>query len=365
MYGLRFVTLGQLMDNGNYGNPQAFTSAAVRSHDPNLKPMVNNEFALEYRRSYQGGSHFRAAYIYRVQSSLWTGRQDYTRDSWVVLDYPAGHPDLAGYPTDNNSLRPRYAAATHYFNTTDLWRDYHGLEFESVTRINSIFTLNINYSYSRLRGNNELAGSNEGASGYYLYESHLKDVPIETRSARGALNADLPHIASVGLLAVVPMGAKGSWISYSFILGYDSGSNWNAYGSAALPSTVSDTYNYYNNLYNTSGEPAPVGEPTTWTKWYAGRGAYHRNDNYWTTAAISWEVPIWKKVRTMGSVSISNVFNTIYHTDYNRDFAPRNPSESDGLWLESARFGGYRNDVGDISYINSPRSASLSIGLKF
>jgi len=361
MYGLRFVTLADIVNPANYDqiNPAEFSiGTAQNMRDPNLKPMVNNEFAFEYRRSYQGGSYFRTAYVYRVQSNLWTGKSDYDLSSWVVI----------GDPTGSGKYASRYGTATYYFNTSDLWRDYHGLEFESVTKINSIFSLNINYTYSRLRGNNEATGNADGTAGYYSYASHLKNVPIEQRSPGGALNNDVPHTASVGLLAVVPLDAtRGSWISYSFIVGYESGWNWNATYAAPLPSSVTDTHNRYDDLYNSNPannyQPPALPISMTWTKWYAARGAYHRNDSYWTTGAISWEVPIWKRVKTMGSLSINNVFNTIYHYDYNRDFV-NNTTGSNTLDLES-RFGTYRDRDGNLTYTNSPRSASLSIGLKF
>jgi hypothetical protein len=156
MYGLRFVTLAQLTNPGNYGNPFAyFSSNSANRKDKNLKPGANDEFAIEYRRNFKSGSYTRMAYVYRVMSNPWATKREYGQDYWVLID-----PAVA---FDAPNLTPMYAQATDFVNVSDLWRDYHGLEIETFTRINSIFSLTLNYSYSRLRGNTE---SNDGGAGF-------------------------------------------------------------------------------------------------------------------------------------------------------------------------------------------------------
>jgi len=366
MYGLRFVTLEQLVNPANYTIPiDAFKAGMSRLKDPNMKPNANDEFALEYRRSYQNGSYAKAAYVYRVMSNAWASKIEYDPDYWVTID-PSDLVSGTGLV-----LASRLVQVQKYGNVSGLWRDYHGLELETMTRINSIFSLTLNYTYSRLRGNSESndGGGNFGddagtsAQGYYAFSRFYEamGIPIEQHSPSGALGSDSPHRLVASLSAVVPLGTRGSWISYSLLMGYTSGGNWTA--TYAHPVGT-----YFKNIYDkqsaTSSMAIPSTYPNTWTKYYSSRGAYHWNDTHWANATIAWEVPLWKRLKTMGNITINNVFNMIYHTSYNNEFQSYSSGET-GLNPKGHLFGGVLDSNGRLSYTNSPRSVGLSIGLKF
>jgi hypothetical protein len=367
MYGMRFVTWDQLNNLAHYGNAQAFTDSSLRYYkESGLKPMSSDEFALEFRRNYQGGSHLRMAYVYRVQSNLWAGTFEYDPSHWVeVKDFTGG------------GFRSMWDQTRTYFNTNKLYRDYHGIELETSTRVNSVFSWMLSYSYSAIRGNSEVGDSTSSwmdfaPPGYYNYYSYLnsQNVPMSDRSPHGALANDVPHKVRATVLAVVPVNNKGGWISFSSTLGYDSGVNWNAtYGVAAYG--LWDIYDEHVGRANSdSSYPLMSGiQPArTWSKWAAPRGAYHRNDEHWVDAQISWEIPIWKKLKTMGNISVWNVFNMHYQRSYNRDmYSDGTPLWGWGYYFPRPdTFGRDRNREGDTNdYAVDGRSVGLSMGLKF
>jgi len=193
---------------------------------------------------------------------------------------------------------------------------------------------------------------------------------MEQRSPTGALAGDYPHKVRTSLLAVVPLGSKGSWISYSMTMGYDSGGNWSVTAPMDMRDWSSSIYNqYYDIAAADPTKPTPSSNyPLTWQKWYSKRGDYHNNDSHWVDAQIAWEVPIWKKVKTMGNISIWNVFNMIYNYSYNKeqwdDWYYNNGYYSTLIW-QGDRFGRAANANGINTYAVSPRSVSVSMGLKF
>jgi hypothetical protein len=108
--------------------------------------------------------------------------------------------------------------------------------------------------------------------------------------------------------------------------------------------------------------------PTTWSKWFSARGAYHRNDTYSVNATITWEVPVYKKIKSMGQINISNIFNAPYHSDWDRSLWDQRPAGGSANYqLRPDRYGGYLA-IATPNYDNFKtgyRSASLSMGLKF
>jgi hypothetical protein len=367
MFGLRFVTLPELIDINNYGRAQEYYDSSVQYiRDLNLKPMYNDEFALEYRRTYSSGKYIRLAYVYRKEGNIWGGSHDYLPDNWVpILD-----PSNGKYPLDNDAHQ--MLGQTHvYFNTDELWRDYHGVELESAGRINSIFSWNFSYSYSRLRGNSEAGDSyssfgNFAPPGYFMLKSYFErpdiNVSMDQRSPGGALINDYPHKVRASLLAVVPV-AKSGWISYAAIFNYDAGANWTPTYPASLE-LLRKEYNALRLEALAFNKPLPPSPPSTWTKFYSQRGAYHANDTYSLNLRIAWEIPVWNRVKAMGDLSIYNVFNKIQEYSYNTEFVP-NSVGLDSLYLLGERFGRSRNAEGLEAYATLPRQIYVSAGIKF
>jgi hypothetical protein len=265
-----------------------------------------------------------------------------------------------------------YAQTHTYFNTDELWRDYHGIELEGAGRINSIFSWNFSYSYSRLKGNSEIGDAYSSFGdfsppGYFMHKDYLDfiGIPMDQRSPGGSLINDYPHKVRASLLAVVPV-AKSGWISYAAIFNYDNGANWTpTYPDSLAPLTeIYQTLRAEALLY---GAPLPPVPPNTWTRFYSQRGAYHENDTYSLDLRIAWEIPIWNKVKAMGDLSIRNVFNKIQEYSYNREFilSELDSYGQNSLHLWAERFGRNRNEVGLEAYATSPRQIYVSAGIKF
>jgi hypothetical protein len=368
MYGLRYVTIAQLLDFNNYGKngvkAMNFSDTSQNYvRDPNLKPMLNDEFALEFRRNWNTGSYLRMAYVYRKESKIWASQQEYDPAYWATLTDPTG-----------SGLHSMYSQQTHVFNSSDLWRDYNSVELELNQKINTIFSWGLNYTYSRLRGNTDAGdGTNSfgdyGVPGYYQYRGYLKNVLHATDdqlSPNGALLNDVPHTGSIRASAVLPIG-KG-WISYTAMFKYSSGGDWSeTYGSpinygAPTGQSMADIHNAVNAL----GGPYAPSAPITWSKYYGPRGAYHNNDYYNLDLNIAFEVPVAGRVKAMGQFSIYNVLNRIVQTNYDTDLQD-NPSGSTALFVKRDRFGTTPTNAVDNygNYWSSPRSVGMSFGFKF
>jgi hypothetical protein len=305
------------------------------------------------------------AYVYRTQSHIWTPSQEYDPSNWAVIDYPDG----GSY----------YSQITRYFNTKDFWRDYHGIELETSTRVNSYFSYSLSYTYSQVRGNSE-AGDGMGqtvgifeagtAAGLYHYKSYMDSagIPASERSPSGALSNDFPHKLRATAQLVLPMGNQG-WISFAGIFSYDSGSNWNATGYTGLGMEniilIYDTHVALQAADPTL--PTPFVPSRTRMIYYGPRGAFHQNDQHSVDAQISWEVPAWKGVRTMGYITINNVFNMQYQVRYNTQRQFDGSEGSTGYFVGSFFGSNMMDSAGRILRMGSvaPRSVSASIGLKF
>ncbi|MCL1908410.1 MAG: TonB-dependent receptor [Holophagaceae bacterium] len=363
MYGLRFATLDQIMDMSNYGNPVQFTdNTKSNTKDPNVKPQTNTEYAIEYRRNYAPGSYIRMAYVHRTMSNIIGGFREYKPENWIQLEDPT-----------NSGLRPMYAQTTHFSNRSELWRDYNGFEFETHTKLNSVFSITFNYGYSQLRGNTD-AGDGEGTvwidynpPGNFNQTSYLNSlgIPMTWRAPSGALMSDRPHTLNAVFLAVMPV-KRGGWVSASTRLNYVSGRNYSARAVYPMgPGLEAIRQEYLAIAQADPTKPNPPGSPATWTKWYSARGAFHQNDSYSINSVIAWEIPIWRKVKTMGDINITNILGMVYHPDYNAENDSVNSAGQTYLGLRGDRYGRYRNSTAYDAYANTGRRISLSMGLKF
>ena len=367
-YGLRFVTWEQLNDINNYGAAQAFTDDRKGYvKDSGLKPATNDEFAFEYRRNYGAGSYLRMAYVFKKMGNLWGGMTDYTPETWDVVTDPS-----------NSGLQSMYTNVTRYFNTNEMWRDYHGLEFDAMAKMNSVFSWYVSYNYSRLRGSYDAGDGTYGAwgdyapPGYFVLPTYFNNaayeggigVPMSHRYPAGALPNDIPHKARATAHARVPLDDKGSWISYAMTFGYQSGDNWSLTNTYPMTGDLQDIYNRYLALSREDiNNPIPPAPTAGWTKYYSKRGAHKWNDQYWIEATIAWEVPIWKKVKTMGNLTIWNLPNLRQQIRYNTDTS--GGTYRTAYTLRPEIFGGDRNSNGLRSYVNSARRIGFSAGIKF
>lgn len=361
---LKWVTMAQLLDESNYGNPISFyDNTKAWRVDPHLKPMMCNEYSLEYKHGFQDGSFTRMAYIYRKFSNLIATATDYDPSYWAIATDTTG----AG-------LRPKYIRQTTVFNSDDLWRDYHGLELEASVRQNSVFSTRFSYTYSRLRGNDnsldgtstQYYGDTSTLNGRYNYRTFTSVAPLSAVSPGGSLRNDIPHRCRVTEQMLLPVG-KGGWVNFAAVFRYDSGGNWDATAPDTFSSGMQTVYNSVQAAAAANpNAPNAVALPTTWTRYYADRGAYHFNDSYQMDLNITWEVPVWRSVRFIGLVAITNVFNHTLQTSYDTTADPGISSGTSHYLVNAAYFGGTRQDsFGDYNFWNNPRTVTFNAGFKF
>ncbi|MCL1909268.1 MAG: TonB-dependent receptor [Holophagaceae bacterium] len=395
MYGLRFITIDQLMDFGNFDVVSFTDTAQTHWGMEDLKPQGNTEVSVEYRRNYGRGSYFRTAYIYRWFYDVIARKSNYD-PSYMI---PRRDPRYDTWGTSEEAT-PHMYHRQYVFNDSSLWRDYHGFELETVTAINSVFRLNLNYTYSQSRGNTYTGeGSptgNFGSQGNFSmntprYNQSLfherRGTPMSELDPAGALYTDIPHIVNAALTATLPV-MRGGWIAYVLRGQYTSGSNFglsNGYqmtpeeraymlavqqeymAASGNPNYVSATFGRFNPLgaeYGTNiGSP-----PTSWTKWHSARGAYHQGDTWSLNFTMNWEIPIYKKIRTMGTLNINNVLNSPYYPDYNRNTGEHLTPTSGNYEMNGLRYGNNFNYGTVPTSFNGKsgyRSANLTMGLKF
>lgn len=377
---VRWLTFAQLTDPRNYtGTIQDVgygTNTAYAFYDnsksyivdPNLKAPYMDEVSLSYRRGFSGGNYIKVAYVARVWKKEWAFSTDYASDQLVTITDPT-----------QSGLADKLANTVHISNSDDLKRRYQGFELEFFRRISSSFSIQGNYTYGRLTGNNNGGDSplstfrDNSVPGYYNNRRYLtqtlglKDSDI---APDGPLAADQTHRARMSFTYEMPLD-KGR-LSYSALVRYDSGNNWSAAYSTPLGQDAYDYYNAYGMGYllpkgtGMANIPNAPHAPTTYTQYYGGRGQYTFNDIWQVDLKISWRVPLgYKSLQLIGDLQVTNLFNHMLQATYSTSRAPLTYG-GNALFLNttnSLTFGSANPQEGN--FWNGARSVGASVGLRF
>lgn len=375
LHGVRFVDYAALTNPDNYRYPISMTNTIAGTvNQPGLKPQSNIEYSLEYRRALANGSWVKMTYVNKTyQNCIAFSRQWGTGyDERVLIS------DFTG-----TGLAPLYTQVRYAFNSKDLWRDYNGIEIEGDFKVNEYFKWHLNYTYSRSRGN-FTAGESPTWGGYNqtgsfgraseLYNMSrvltAANIGASQYAPAGALPGDVPHAGHIMPTLVVPIG-KG-WISYAVDFSYASGQNWSATNAQNMPDAVGTTYaaQQAQHAADPSHYPTPVLPPTSWTKYWSDRGAYHDNDVFDAALNVAYEIPLFGKVRLFGFLRVTNLFNHITQRTYYNGSPQQGGFESNktlnagGYFVRVPNYG-TKYEIGGGNYVTDPRNGSFSIGLKF
>lgn len=362
LYGVRFYNYADITNPANYGYVlDYFDNSKGFKIDGDLKAPVLDEFTLSYRRAWDNGSNVRLTLVHRKWGQEWAFSRDYVAEDVVLLQDPTG-----------TGLPDKYTMATRVFNSDDLTREYNGLEIDWKGVINRTWTVGGNWTFSRLVGNNN--GGDQGAggqtfrdntpAGYYFQRYYLTQVMglgDDVFAPTGPLVQDQTHRGRLWLTAVLPLG-KGT-ISYSFLMRYDSGNHFNTSSNAAFSPAIP-------TLYGVPGNPSTAvpGRPTTYVKFYSGRGQYSFNDTYRCDFKINFQVPLGlpgfaSKLMLLGDVQVNNMFNSQLVTG--RALSLRNVTAgSPYLGLQNPALHGTINPANGDYWLGG-RSIQASLGLKF
>lgn len=373
--GVRFVTYDQLTAVNSYG-PNPINAGNVRVQnliDPDLRAPYMDELTLSYRRSWATGSFVSITGVHRVWKQEWAFAKDYDPTKWAV-----------NIPGTATTLNPGgiNVIATRIFNSDDLKREYNGIEMEWSSRINSIWTVGGNWTWSRLTGNQE--GGDAFGSTFrdntppsYFSNRVVKEAMGMTQdeiAPYGALGNNVTNRARLHVSAVLPLG-KGT-ISYSAMLRYTSGRNYSQ--------VVNDPY--AAGTFTSMATPSEQA-PAQYTAFVGGRGQFGGNDTYGVDFKLNYQVPLGiKKLMLIGDVTVSNLFNhsctsglengTWADAKYTLDpytgagyiYGVKNRAVviNDGsTWGSTNKRDSYGDLRNDTAYYQAPRSVAMSIGLKF
>ncbi|WLT32274.1 TonB-dependent receptor [Geothrix sp. PMB-07] len=375
LHGVRFVDYAAITNPDNYRYPISMTNTVAGTvNQPGLKPQSNIEYSVEYRRALDNGSWVKMTYVNKTyQNCIAFSRQWGTAyDERVLIS------DFTG-----TGLPPLYTQVRYAFNSKDLWRDYNGIEIEGDFKVNDYFRWHLNYTYGRSRGN-FTAGESPTWGGYNQTGSFTRSSELYTMSrvlnaagigsdqfaSAGALPGDVPHAGHIMPTLVVPIG-KG-WISYAIDFSYVSGQNWSATNAQYMPQAVNDAYTAQvaQNHADPVKYPTPVAPPTSWTKYWSERGAYHDNDLFDASLNVAYEMPLLGKVKLFGFLRVTNLFNHITQLTYYNGSPQQGGISSDknlnagGYFLRVPNYG-TKYEQGGGNYVTAPRNGSFSIGLKF
>jgi hypothetical protein len=232
-------------------------------------------------------------------------------------------------------------------NDPSLVRDYWGLELQFQKQVTEAFNAGGSVTFSELHGNYE--GGQVGTTEQINNFGPLGGTPgaypgAPTRdqlAPYGALNADVPVRARITSNYVVPLG-KGR-LNLGWIGSYTSGRPVDKKGtSAPLASTVPVSLN-----------------GSTYTEYFAPRGAFRFPDTYRLDMQIGYEMPVWRKASFFAQLTMQNFPNHQQQFSWNTT-----QTAPGGVWTPGSSFGKPR--IGGINgdYILA-RTVAISAGLKF
>ncbi|HEY0158033.1 MAG TPA: TonB-dependent receptor [Thermoanaerobaculia bacterium] len=174
-------------------------------------------------------------------------------------------------------------------NTDDIERTYRGIQTQFAWRPNR-FNLGLNYTWSKLRGNDEQETATSGTVGNYpssIYYPELND--YRQYQPVGYLNADQRHKARAWIGYDVPLPRFLGMLNVTALQSFDTGT---AYSAALFPPPLGaglNVSNYFNQLIAGTGykSASDLGQ-----YYFSERGAFRLDDVSSTDVALNYTMPI-------------------------------------------------------------------------
>ena len=204
----------------NTPDASAFDHGAV---DPNVKPYRQSEYTFEFQRELAQGTVFTSRFLYRNLDRA-------VEDAGIFT--AAGEAYVIGNPGEG--LHAELLNDLGYARLAKPVRKYKALQFEVDSRFIKNFNFNVNYTFSRLRGNySGLAGPDEltAAGGSRNDPNVLRDFDLphvgftaSGQEAIGLLPLDRTHVFKAsGTYSYDWMGSKSNATDISFFTTAQSG----------------------------------------------------------------------------------------------------------------------------------------------
>lgn len=308
----------------SYGNTPIFAlDAGLYRHsniiDPNLKMPSMQEVAVSLKHA---DGH----------NGLWS----VTLNRRIWKDFVDDFKDLQPNPVDANDV-----SRTVYKNDPSIVRNYLGLELQYQKQFTDAFSLGGNATLSQLQGNYEGGQvgatdqwNNYGPQGAYAGQPS----PFQLGHTVGPLTAD------------VPLRIR-AFSNYTRKLGPG---RFNA--GAIFQFTSGAPYNKTATSTALSAQLKSIGG-SSYTEYFADRGAFRFADNYRTDLQLAYDLPVWRRFTWFTSVNLLNVFNHQQKLTWNTS-ASRSGT---GTWTPGASYG-QATTSGNYAL---GRTLTFSTGIKF
>ncbi|WLT31613.1 carboxypeptidase regulatory-like domain-containing protein [Geothrix sp. PMB-07] len=355
---VRFVDYQTLVDLKNYNRVVSFVDQSTRNVlASDLRPPRTQEFTLGYKRGYTDQSRVGITFVYRKWLDMWAQRWDFA-DPYVITVQDPSH---SGLPAMQDITR-------RYDNSNDLTREYKAVEVEFVKNFGPRWSVQGNYTYSRLTGNNDDGDiawggwrNNDPTMGTIMWNPIvLKNMGLSPSDygASGLLANNQSQKARLALLHVLPLGKNGR-MTLALMASYDSGKPWSARNYAAIDQSKWGVD--LNAKYPSLG----VSPDAVYRQYYSALGAYSYNDTYNVDFKATWDVPLsFTNVHFIGDASVSNVFNVTMPASTYGSFTNDSSNGRTQLFMKNPAYWGTSHVTGS-SYYTAGRSAKFSCGFRF
>lgn len=353
-----FVNYAQLTNPANYMSQApyvTFSSAYNNMGMGSVTAPYTLEYTLGYRRNYTDGSYVSMNLVHRDWKNQFSVQQDLASSYLVTI------PDFTG-----NGLPAKTGFGTVYGNSDILTRRYNALELEFLNKISPIWAFAGSLTVSRLTGNtnggdSSSQGFRDNSANLNLYYWMQNQGPVQAFTTPytvsqimpdGVLGSDQAFKGRLSLTARVPVG-KG-YMSYSWLLRYDSGTPYSAVENNRTNAAAFATYAGVSSSLFPSSVPV----------YYSGRGAFRFNDTYQVDFKLAYEVPLGVgKTRLVGDMKVSNLFNHQQQGLWNTGFS--STSLAQGTPITVSQPGVFGTDMQSYSYYIAARTVAASLGLRF
>jgi hypothetical protein len=277
-----------------------------------------------------------------------------------------------------------YGLKNHYFNSSDLKREYNALEMVWKIKTKGMWSFNGTWSYSRLTGNDEQGDDASGNSALYngnnvtptqLFNNNTflqaKGVPVATYAPNGRLLNDLTNRIRVGATATIPF-AKAGVITLNWEAHYSDGSPYGSYALSSGNGVALAGWGLQDLKAGTGNATLVSGGAASQAiyGYVGGRRPFEQNGLAGVDFRAAFKVPlsVWK-LQLFGDVVISSFFNHMdqgYVSNFNTSFGSDPKGQGViSLPLNSADTPGFGRGSIDYRLYTSPRTVSASLGLRF
>ncbi|HEY0141237.1 MAG TPA: TonB-dependent receptor [Thermoanaerobaculia bacterium] len=213
-------------------------------------------------------------------------------------DFYGFRVDRAHYEQLTDPLGIRHDVAI-VENTNDIERTYRAVQFQASWRPRR-FNMGLNYTYSKLRGNDEQENATSGTVGNSpgsISYPELRD--YERRLPVGYLTQDVPHRARAWVGYDVPMPELLGALNISVLQSFDSGAPYSAVANINMTP-------YLTQLL---GDAPYVSYSNLQQYYFSDRGEFRLDDISSTDLSLNYRYPVAGRFELFAQGELLNAFN--------------------------------------------------------